>query len=302
MTKQLFKRGERMRYLLVILFFSLSTPVWAEDIDQTLPADEGGEIKIDIVSGDVRVIGWNKAEVRVKGELPKNKDDFVFKVNGNKTRIELEPKHSFWNSSNGAATLEIHVPQYSSIKAEGASTTFEIEKVLGSIDVSSMSGDLTLEGGNDNIELEAVSGNITVQGATGQLNLSSVSGDVTVDANANYFEAQTVSGDIEANIGSAEKIELESVSGDINVSLLIDDNGRLDAGTVSGDIEIEFQNDDINARFDIETGPGGDFRNKISEDRMDEKNRFSSSVEFSLGKGGASVEIETMSGTIELER
>lgn len=302
MIKQRYKRVMRMRLSTSLLVFCLSASVWAEEIDQTLAANEGGEVKIDITSGGVRVIGWDKPEVRVRGELSDDNGDFIFKVNGNQTRVELEPKNSFWNSSNGAAMLEVYVPQYSSIKASGASTSFEIKRVLGAVDASSMSGDVTLEGGNDSVELEAVSGDVTVKGANGQLNLASVSGDITVDATANYFEAQTVSGDIDANIGSAEIIELESVSGDIDVSLMLAASARLEADTVSGDVEIKFENDDINARFDIETGPGGRLKNKLSEDQMDDRNRFSNAVDFKIGNGKASVEIETMSGTIELER
>lgn len=302
MTKQLFRRGNSMRLLSVLLLFCVPTLAWAEEIDQTLSVDEGGYVVIDIVSGGVRVIGWEKPEVRVRGELYGDKGDFIFEHVDNLTRIEFEPKNSFWNSSNGKAMLEVHVPQNSSIKAEGASTSFEINKVLGTVEVGSMSGDITLYGGTGVIELEAVSGDVTVGDATGQLNLSSVSGDIKVGAQANYFEAQTVSGDIDANIGAAETVELESVSGDIEIRLLLADSARLDAGTVSGDVEIRFENDDINARFDIETGPGGNLANNLSDDRLDDRSRFSGSVDFKLGEGRASVEVETMSGTIELER
>jgi len=302
MTKQQFNWGNRMRTLFAFLLFGISTVVWAEEIDRTLAVDDGGEVSINIISGGVRVIGWEKSEVRVKGELSDDEGDFIFKVAGNQTLIEFEPKNSFWNSSNGKALLEIHVPRYSSVKTEGASTSFEIKKILGTINAGSMSGDISLEGGNGNIELEAVSGDLTVKDVTGQLNLSSVSGDINVDAKVNYFEAQTVSGDIDASIGSTEIVELESVSGDIEISILLPDEARLEMGTVSGDIEIEFQNDEVNAHFDIETGPGGGLRNSLSGDHLDDRSRFSGSVDFKLGKGSASVEIETMSGTIELER
>jgi len=289
---------------LQLLLLAISTSSSAENIDQTLVAEPDGEVRIEVVSGEIEVIGWDKNEIRVTGNAPNDKDQFIFEVDGDDARIEIEGKHGFWNwrSSNGSTSLKIYCPKNSSVKMEGASTEFEIENILGSVEANSMSGDINLEGGNDNIEIESVSGDVRVDGASGKLNLSSISGDVTVSANAIHFDAQTVSGNIDAKIGLVDLVDLESVSGDITVHFLLASDGRLDADTVSGDIDINFENDEINASFDIETGPGGDIKNRLSDDRRNNKNHFSGSLEIELGDGDASINIETMSGTIKLNK
>jgi DUF4097 and DUF4098 domain-containing protein YvlB len=165
-----------------------------------------------------------------------------------------------------------------------------------------MSGDISLEGGVGSIDLESVSGNVTVTGSSGRLNLSSVSGSIRADGDAEQFEAQTVSGNIRARIGTSSRINLESVSGDIDVRVNLSESARLDADTVSGDIEIEFGSAPINASFEIETGPGGDVTNLLSDHKAKQHFSFSGSMRFKLGDGDSSVNLETMSGTITLAR
>lgn len=292
-----------MRSLILLLLVIASTSLHAERVDQSLKVDPNGTVRIDVIAGDVSVIGWDKPEVRVVGDIPNSKEHFVFTSDGDDTRIEVESKHGFWGGKNGgSASIKVYCPANSTIRSDGASTSFRIQGVRGSIDVSTMSGNIDLEGGDGKVELESVSGDVTVNEAKGKLNLASVSGDVIADVIASFFEAQTVSGDITARIGTSEQVELESVSGDIDLKFSLVNDGRLDADTVSGDIDIRFDSDNINATFDLETGPGGDIRNRITNDKSSSVFSLSGSLEFQMGNGDASVNLETMSGTINLEK
>jgi hypothetical protein len=69
---------------------------------------------------------------------------------------------------------------------------------------------------------------------------------------------------------------------------------------VSGDIVLKFKNKTVNARFDLDTGPGGDIENSITNDRPDSSFIGSEEISFTSGNGDGSVELNTMSGTIEL--
>ncbi|MBL4672853.1 MAG: DUF4097 family beta strand repeat protein, partial [Arenicella sp.] len=143
---------------------------------------------------------------------------------------------------------------------------------------------------------------VTVSGSSGRLNLSSVSGNIRADGDAEQFEAQTISGNIRVHIGTSNRINLESVSGDISLKVNLSERARLDADTVSGDIEIELGSAPINASFEIETGPGGDVTNLLSDHKAKQSFSFSGSMRFKLGDGDSTVNLETMSGTITLDR
>lgn len=290
-----------MRILITLFLLIAPFGVYAERIEQSLEADLKGELDIDIMDGRVKLIGWDKPMVRIDGQVSGKSNDFVFERDGDSIRIELSGKHGFWgNRRDGNVDLVISAPHQSKVTAEGHSVSFDFSDLVSSIRANTMSGDIDLEGGRGKIDLESVSGDVTVNGASGKLNLSSVSGDIQANATAKHFDARSVSGDIDANIGMAERVELQTVSGDIEVRLGLDIDARLDADTVSGDIELNFENDKLNASFDIETGPGGDIKNRISGDQVAGRSVFSGSLEFKLGDGDARVNLETMSGTIEL--
>jgi DUF4097 and DUF4098 domain-containing protein YvlB len=293
-----------MRFLITILVFAVSTSLHAESIDQTLTVDRSGTVNIEVVDGNVTIIAWDKPEVRVVGEVSNPEESFEFKTSGDDTYIEVENEHGYWGRRNnhGSTSIKVYCPADSSIRAEGASATYSIKGIRGSVEVSTMSGNIDLEGGEGKVELESISGDVVVKNSKGKLNLASVSGDITANALASSFDAESVSGDIRAKVGSAESVELESVSGDIEIIFTMANKGRLDADTVSGDIDIEFENDDINASFDIETGPGGDIRNRISDDKSSNSFSLSGSLDFKVGKGDGSVNIETMSGTVTIDK
>lgn len=292
-----------MKTILALLFLCLAVNANAERIDKTLKVDKDGDIRIEVIEGKVVVEGWDKPSVRVTGNVPEL-EDFVFRTDGDQTLIEIESEHGFWGGrkSGGYAKLTIYAPKQSAIYTEGVSSSFVITNMDNTVRSSTMSGDISLEGGRGKVHLESVSGDVTALNSNGKVTLESVSGDIEAKVESSFFEAQSVSGSIEAVIGESEHVELATVSGDIEVDLKLMAGSELDADTVSGDIELKFLNDKLDASFEIETGPGGDIRNFITKDRQSKSFAFSGSMEFEVGKGSASVEVETMSGTIRIDK
>jgi DUF4097 and DUF4098 domain-containing protein YvlB len=291
-----------MKTIISILLFTLAWNAHADQIDKTIKVQANGEVHIEITDGRIKMEGWNKSEIRVVGNISRKPDDFVFETHGKNTRIELSgDSHSWWGNNSASADLKIYIPRANSIIADGVSVDFSFDDFSRSVRANTISGNLELSNGSGKIDLSTVSGDITVNDAQGKLDLASVSGDIEVDGNAKYFDANSVSGSISARIGMAERIELETVSGDIEIELGLTEDARLEADTVSGDIDLQFANPKINTTFEIETGPGGRVKNRLSDDKMSKNMTFSGSLEFSLGSGESSVDLETMSGTITLE-
>jgi hypothetical protein len=291
-----------MKIIISLLLIGLAWNVHAGDIDKTLTVQPNGEVHIEITDGRIKMEGWDRSEIKVVGNISRKPEDFIFETHGKNTRIELAgDSHSWWGNNSASADLKIYVPKTNSIIADGVSVSFYFDDFSRSVRANTISGDLKLSNGSGKIDLSTVSGDLTVNNAKGKLDLASVSGDIDVDGNAKYFDANSVSGSISARIGMAERIELGTVSGDIEIELGLSEDARLEADTVSGDIELEFANAIINTTFDIETGPGGRVKNRLSNDKMSKNMTFSGSLEFSLGNGESSVNLETMSGTILLE-
>jgi DUF4097 and DUF4098 domain-containing protein YvlB len=295
-----------MKNLVVYLCLVFSASAYAgKEIDETLDVRPGGKITIDVMRGDVQIETWNKSKVRVKGELDDATKKFIFEVDGDDADIKVKVDDGFFNRnwSSDGSDLTIYIPESSSVEAGGISTDFDVDGVQGGITVHSVSGDIDAQNIAKSINIESVSGEIDVSDSDGKMRLVSVSGDVKTDGKAKHYDVSTISGDIEASIGLSELIDLVSVSGDLNIQFDLEDEGRLEAGTVSGDVILRFGNKEINASFDINTGPGGDIRNELSDDVV-AKSKFigSENIRFKIGDGGARVDVETMSGTIEITK
>lgn len=292
-----------MKFLISLFLLSITWHSHAEQIDKTLSVKPKGELHIEITDGRVELETWNKSEIKIEGTISRKPEEFIFETHGNNTRVELTGNHnSWWGNDSASAQLMIYVPQNTVIIADGVSVNFSFDGIKRRVRANTISGNIDLKNGNGKIDLNSVSGDIKVVDSEGKLDLASVSGDIKVDGGAKYFDASTVSGGIEARIGMAERIELETISGDIELELGLLEDARLEADTVSGDIEITFSEGKLNSAFDIETGPGGRVKNRLSADRMNDNMTFSGSLNFSLGNGDGSVNLETMSGTIVLDQ
>jgi DUF4097 and DUF4098 domain-containing protein YvlB len=281
-----------MKYLIVIITFAFSISAFAgKKVDETLSIGPGGKISIDVVRGDVQVETWDKSAVRVTGELDDATKKFIFDANGDDAKIKVEIDDGFFkhNWGSGGSDLTVYIPESSSLEAAGVSTDYDVDGVEGGVTINTVSGDIDAQ----DIFKSADS--------SGKMKLASVSGDVEINGKAQHFDVNTVSGDIDAVIGLSELIDLASVSGDLDIEFELADDGRVDASTVSGDINLKFGNRKVNARFDLNTGPGGDIRNEITDDRPDTSSFIGSeSIKFNSGNGSAVVEVETMSGSIKL--
>ncbi len=294
-----------------LLTLSLCTSSLASSenyIDQVLEVNPGGQVRFKILDGDVRFIGWAKNTVQVTGRLRGNSDQLVFKNDGADTIINIETKHSSYYDNHGhdrygsSSELEIYMPANTQLFAQGTSGDFDITGINAGIRAKNVSGDIDIRASAGRIEAYSASGDISVLNAQGELLLETVSGDLVAKANSKRFSASTISGDIDAQIDNAERLQLSSVSGEVTVSLALENNGSVEASTVSGDIDLVFTQSKLDAHFDITTGPGGDIRNKLTDDKPSESWIESEMLEFKVGNGASQIELETVSGTIKVSQ
>ena len=100
------------------------------------------------------------------------------------------------------------------------------------------------------IEADSVSSDITVNNNNGErIQLNTVSGDLEIDASPQLLELQSVSGDVEFE-GTAGRSSVETVSGEI---ALVGPSGEINLNTVSGDVTLE-AGDVSRGRFESVSG------------------------------------------------
>ncbi len=286
--------------LTALMMMSFNTV--AKDVDKTLDWLSGGELKVDITSGQIDIRGWDDEQIKLTGEFDGDDDQLVFKTSGKDVKLEIRDQHTSWwgNSSHNSANFIVYVPFDSDLDIEGTSLEIEVNQVKGALEVNSISGSIQANGPSDRVDIESISGNIEIEDASGKVRLRTVSGDIKADVEANSFVAKTVSGDIDGRIGRSEYVSTLSVSGDVEIELSLVSDARVEGQTVSGDLEFDFV-DQINADFELNTGPGGDIRNKLSDHQPEDSSHWGQVLNFTLGDGDTTIELETMSGNISLK-
>jgi DUF4097 and DUF4098 domain-containing protein YvlB len=309
------------RRLLIMMTVMAGSLAYAEQqsVDERVNAKADGVVRINVDRGDVHVEGWNKDQVEVSGVLDEELEEFIFKVDGDVTKIQVRiPRntHGGWGRKE-LTDLVIRIPQMSKVEFSGVSTDIDIEDVKANVEVGVVSGDVSLDGGTERIILQTVSGEIELRDATGRIRVRTVSGDVesyntsgdssygsvsgslVVEDGGKELELETVSGDIEVIRANFLSLSGHSVSGDIDIRGQMMEAGTIDFDNVSGTIRLKLAGD-INSKFDLETGSGS-IRNRLTDDKPKaSKYVRDERLRFVVGAGDGEVVFSTRSGDINI--
>ncbi|OGT81817.1 MAG: hypothetical protein A3H91_15650 [Gammaproteobacteria bacterium RIFCSPLOWO2_02_FULL_61_13] len=292
------------RLILLVTGLSFSAlALGGEVVDKQLDADPSGEVVIDIVRGAITVVGWDRAVVHVKGERDEKSEEFIFAREGNVIRISDELKSRRSGGDASGTHITVQVPRNSSVEMETVSANQDVREINGVVRLDSVSGAINAAGLERSANLASVSGDITLKGGSGEVRVDSVSGNVKVEINAQRLQAESVSGDVEVeNAGMLQRLDASTVSGNLLIRTALAPEAEADLESVSGDVDLELRGE-LNVRFNLKTGPGGDIENGLSDLRPDrERYTGAESLELRLGQGGADVDASVISGTITIRR
>lgn len=294
-----------------------------QNVDKTMAADPAGSVEIEHLTGEAKIIGWDKNEVSVKGELGEYTEEFKFERDGASIIIHIKQKSTKrgWNNwgSDQGDDLVIHVPVKSQVSYTSTNATLDIQSIHGGVNVDVVNGNVNADDLSGRIRLEAVNGNIKAQRLDGdvsietvngnimgkhsgkkELKLSTVNGNIEIDSDSPEVNVETVNGDIELNLREVTELMLDTVNGSIDVVMDLQKNGRVEASSVGGSIDLVFQKD-VAARFDIQAHAGGSIKNKITEQEQSKaKYGLRRWLEFSTSNPTGSVEVSTVHGSVKV--
>jgi DUF4097 and DUF4098 domain-containing protein YvlB len=258
-------------------------------------------VEVTNVQGSVEFTAWDKNEVDLVAELESSKDELEYEATDRYVRIEVRRPHGKYHSDEDDATLTLRVPKGARIIADTVSADIGVTGVRGVQSLQSVSGEVRSQAFDAPVKATAVSGEIVITGNSGKSAVSTenVSGTSTVSGIRGSYDGEVVSGEIHATVAAADRIELNSVSGDIDLSVELGPTSRLDLESVSGTIGVRVK-PPVNADFDIESF-SGDIENCFGQKARDtSKYTPGSELNFTQGSGGARIEIQTLSGEISV--
>ena len=131
----------RSTICLLLCTAAIGTVQAGQNVDETRAAEPSGIVRIHCTRGDLKIVGWDRAEIQVDGELDDLADRLIFVVQGDDTLIRVEMPETDVNWGDGS-DLVVHVPNNSRLNVEAVSTDVKVSGVQGAIAVRTASGDV----------------------------------------------------------------------------------------------------------------------------------------------------------------
>ena len=168
--------------------------------------------------------------------------------------MDTDPARDGWKS---AFTVHVTAPAGSGVRVQTQSANTVTTGIAGRIEVRTASGDVRLEqvlgrsvvqtaSGDVTItdtaecDIRTASGDIEVHRVRSEAQLHSTSGEIRVDGAGNDLSARSVSGDVRVTDAAAGRVELITVSGDVEIGVRAGTLAAIDLSTVSGSTHNDF--------------------------------------------------------------
>jgi hypothetical protein len=203
-------------------------------------------LKVSLIAGRVDVIGHDEPGARVTVHSVSGKD---LKISMEGDSLEIDHPQLRWDNfievfssfrGTARADISILVPRDVALKFGVISADALVSGLANDARISTVSGDIVIDACSGDLELNGVNGEFSVRGHTGDVSAHTVSGDLTASGNIRRFSVDGVSGNVFVDIdGVPDRINTNSVSGNLTVRLGAEVAARYRINTVSGTLQLD---------------------------------------------------------------
>ena len=233
------------RLMLVVVCVCLSSLVIvAQDFQKSYRLAQGNRVSIKNVSGDVIVKGYDGEAVTIRGfKEGRDRDKLEVEDLSDGNHIDISARYPKNCNCEASIRFEVNVPRNINLTYDAISSVsgdVEIDGAKGTVHAKAVSGDVKIINAQGTIRADSVSGDVHVERASGSVNAKSVSGDVSVSMPSNLgadVDLKTLSGDLKTDFGiTIEK--REHGPGKTAHGRLGEGSRRVKMSSVSGDVNL----------------------------------------------------------------
>lgn len=264
-------------------------------IDTTLTLDRGGLVQLGSVSGEIRVTGSDRRDVKLVASIERGR----FELSATGGRIALQTRSV--NNRQGGAYIEVQVPVGTRVTATTVSGLVEVRATQGEIIARSVSGRVDVRNGRERVDVETVSGTLDIRDIQGRMSVEGVSADIDIEGADGDLSAETVSGSIRVGRSRLTGLRAQTVSGSITYDGSLSSTGSYRMNTHSGSVTMTLPAN-VGAMLELETFSGrivSDFPLTMQPGQTTGRGKR---MDFTLGDGGARVTAGAFSGNINIRR
>ena len=267
-----------------------------DHVDTTVTIERGGTVHLGIISGEIRVIGSQRTDVRIVAEAERGRFETSFSA----SRIALNSRSV--NGRQGSVRVDVSVPIGTRVTASSISGMIEIRATEAEVSARSTSGTVIVRDAKDRVEGQSISGDVEMRNVSGQIRAETTSGEIRLENGSGEITAASVSGSISLRGSRFDGIRADATSGSISYEGPLTHNGSYRFNSHSGSVLLVVPAN-VGATLELETFSGRittDFPLVLQPgDGVGRRNRR---MEFTLGDGGARVVGGSFSGNITIRR
>ena len=251
----------------------------------------GAPVKLFVPSGTLRLIGWDRDSIVVRGRLPKSAQ-LIF--GGSDTagfKVVVEQRDG---DSMDASRLVIYLPRRSQISMKTADAVVDVTDVGGWF--YTVSGSYHIRGAASSVDVESMSGDIDLDAVTLWARARTGKGHLVVRGEPQDVDASTVGGSLDIATAAILHGRFTAVTGDIHYASAMAPRSLFEFSTHSGTVELLLPRD-ISARFEL-SSVDGEIDNGFTQLRPAVAGVHN--LQLKLGSGAADVTVRTFKGTVRL--
>jgi len=289
-----------------VVLLALSAPPTGaqEKVDRRRPAAAAGAVQVRNVAGSVRIVGWDRNEVQVQGTLGQGTERLDFEERSGAIVVEVvlpERRERQREVRIEGSDLEIRVPAGAALDVNTVSAGIRVEGVRGALDLESISGEIQTVGEPEEVRASSMSGDIDIASSRGPVNANTVSGEVTIGQAVGAFRISTISGNATVRARALSDGSFDSIAGNLRFDGDLAGRARLELESHSGTIELTVPAD-VSARFEVDTFSGS-IVNEFGQEAV-RTSRYvpGRELDFTQGSGEARVRIHVFSGRVEIRK
>lgn len=251
----------------------------------------GSPFKMFIPSGTVRIIGWDRDSIVIRGRIPPSAQLMFGGSDSVGYKLVIEQRDG---AATSASELVIQLPRKSQLSIKTADAVVDATDVSGWF--YTVSGRFHIDGAASSLDVEAMSGDIDLQASTPWARAKTGKGHLVIRGSPQDVDASTIGGTLDIATASIVHGRFTSVTGDIHYASTIAPRSLFEFSTHSGTIDLLLPRD-VSARLELST-VDGEIDNGFGQLRPAAAGAHN--LRVTLGAGASDVSVRTFKGTVRL--
>ena len=251
----------------------------------------GAPVKMFVPSGTLRLIGWDRDSIVVRGRLPKSAQVIIGGSDTAGFKVVVEERDG---GSMAASRLVIYLPRRSQISMKTADASVDVTDVAGWF--YTVSGSYHIGGAASSVDVESMSGDIDLDAVTPWARARTGKGHLVIRGEPQDVDASTVGGTLDIATAAIMHGRFTAVTGDIHYASAMAPRSLFEFSTHSGAVELLLPRD-ISARLELSSVDG------VIDNGLTQLRPAAAGVhnlQLKLGSGAADVTVRTFRGTVRL--